>query len=168
MGMKIYRISQINIEDVPYHFYHGTSSLALQKGIPDEDGTLHSIKEEGLEYPYLASNSELAQYYAELMAENFGGEPIILEILRLNPDLLCYDRSSMDEPVMADEDARDDAWNLIAQEHPEWYDQKDDTVSIPIDSKDAWKYSYNSVGAVKYDGIIPFSDLKLITKNVML
>jgi hypothetical protein len=158
--MKIFRISAIIIDGNIYEFYHGTSSKALYNGIHDERDELHSITNEGLEYPYLAASYELAEYYAELMAENFGGEPVVLKINNLDSSKLQYDSASMNEPVMADEEERNEAWDIAAIEHPEWYDEWSDTITIP---PEAWKYSYHAVGAVKYNGTIPLSDMEKIS-----
>lgn len=121
-----------------------------------------SIIKDGLEHPYLASNIGLARYYAILASENDGDQnskPVILRIKKLDKSLLRLDNASMDEPVMADEEARDSAWNLAAKLHPEWYDKTTDTVSIP---ETEWEWSWDAVGAAIYDGVIPFSDIEIV------
>ncbi len=88
--------------------YHGTSSNLLD-----------DIRKNGLNNPYLAKTRELAQYYAKEAVDEHGGEPVVLRV-SVPESSLRYDRASMDEPVKADQQSRNAAWNKSASEHPEW------------------------------------------------
>lgn len=137
--MKIFKIAGL------LTFYHGTSSVKL-----------NFIKTNGLLNPYLCNNVELAKYYANESVEEHGGSPIILEVRVLNVSNLRYDNAAMNEPVMSDEDDRDASWEKAELEHPEWV--HGDTITIPTKE---WEYSLDGVGSVKYEGIIPLSDIKV-------
>lgn len=138
--MKIYRLSQTQS---PLKMYHGTC-----------EGYYRLILEEGLRNPYLAKEFDLAKYYAEQISSFKNpyfeyGDPIVLEVIIHDTNNLRYDGNSMDEPVMANEDERDQAWDQAALIHPEWVE--DDIITVP-DTE--WEISWNGVGAVKYKGVI--------------
>lgn len=149
--MKIYLLRKFASQGVMMA-YHGTCSSYYE-----------IIKREGLKNPYLARTIDLAEYYAEQISslENKYydyGHPVVLEVIVRDTDKLRYDSRSMDEPVMISEDKRDSAWDEVALLHPEWVE--DDMISIPISE---WEVSWNVVGAVVYDGIIPPEDIRLVS-----
>jgi len=140
------RIAAAGPPPLPPVFYHGTASSRLP-----------AILSEGLKNPHFCDDPERARYWADVAASDDGGEPVLITVPsgRIDPSKLMIDRTSMDEPVLADDEARDDAWSLAAEEHPEWYDRGTGTVSIP-DSR--WEYSWFSVGAVRYGGAVPVAE----------
>jgi hypothetical protein len=136
--MKIYRMAQQVLTA-----YHGTCSSYYDV-----------IEEKGLVKPYLAKTYELARYYAEEIPYNRRiaydyGVPIVLKVIVTDLNNLIYDSASMDEPIMASEEDRDEAWDKAAIEHPEWVDN--DMIIIPSTE---WEISWNAVGAVRYMGTI--------------
>ena len=157
--MKIFRLCNLYGLD----FYHGTSNKAFILGYEgDVKNPQYSISKFGLEYPFLTSDIDMAKYYAELTSENDGdyrSYPLVLKVKNLDESLLRLDKYSMDEPIMSSEEKRDREWDQAAKDHPEWYDAENDLISIP---EEEWGISYNAVGAVKYNGIIPFSDLEVV------
>ena len=132
--------------------YHGTSSFLLPK-----------ILGKGLSNPFLCDSPGKGSYYAQVASESVGGNPVVFRIPpnRVDASRLRYDKAAMDEPVMADDEARDDAWGLAAKEHPEWVD--DGFIIIP---PEAWEYSWDSVGSVRYDGVIPIGRRDVIGDGV--
>ena len=135
--------------DLPRAFYHGTSSVHLP-----------SIRVNGLRNPFLCDSYEKAHYYAEVTSEgSTGGQPVVLEIpsSSVEPTRLRYDGAAMDESVMADEEARDDAWDWAGRQHPEWVERvgKEEFISCP---PEAWQVSWLGVGSVWYDGTINVVD----------
>jgi hypothetical protein len=126
--------------------YHGTSSKKL-----------NDIKKYGLDNPFLTSRKDIAGYYAYEAIEEFGGNPIILEVYVENTDNLRYDSAAMDEPVMVDEDYVEEEINKIAEIHPEWV--KNDIIIIP-DTE--WKYSWDIVHSVWHNGVISYENIHQI------
>lgn len=103
---------------------HGTSTLHLE-----------SILATGLRLPWVTRSRELAQYFAEVEAEEKGGEPVILQV-ECDPGSLRHDEAQMDEPVgfegrtskqVAARVQRE--WNRLARLHPAWV--SDDMISVP-------------------------------------
>jgi hypothetical protein len=140
--MKIYRISQ-NIVKA----YHGTCE-GLYKLILEDDG---------LRNPYLARDIDIAQYYANEASTNYRcGKPVILEVSIPDINNLRYDKNSMDEPVFHEGNVQE-AWDKAEQEHPEWV--KDGIIYIP---NSEWEISWNAVGAVLYNGVIPSEYTKVV------
>lgn len=120
--------------------YHGTSTRVLSRLQAGEP----------LRSPYLASTPDLAEYYAEEQAEVDGGEPVVLLVTIPDVTLLRYDGAAMDEPVMVEEELRDDAWEETSRAHPEWVTASG-YLNIP---EEAWDISWNAVGSARYDGDI--------------
>lgn len=110
------------------------------------------IKETGeLKNPYLASNINLARYYAEESSvELMGGYPVVLKVVIPDVEKLRYDRNSMDEPVMVSEDSVSYILDKVSQSYPEWEDNGMISVSSYY-----WELSWNIVGSVRYEGSIP-------------
>lgn len=130
--------------------YHGTSS-----------GKLESIFKEGLVRPYLTSSPELAGYYAQVAAEEHGGEPAILEV-RAKKEALLYDSNAMEEPVAFDglsveelEALVEKEWEEQARGHPEWC--REGYVLIP---RERYEISLKVVGSCRCGAIIPPSHIK--------
>jgi hypothetical protein len=118
--------------------YHGTSTV-----FADE------IERDGLRDPYLAAEPELAEYYAEEAVEAHGGEELVLKVSLKNTRALRYDGAAMDEPVMASEEERDEAWEEAGRKHPEWIVRG--YIDVP---RTAWRVSYDGVGSVRYEGTL--------------
>lgn len=132
--------------------YHGTSLSILE-----------TIKKEGLKNPYLTIVPELAEYYAETKSEETESQAIVLKIIAETKNLR-YDEISVDEPVSFDgysiedlEKKRSKMREVESTFHPEWV--KDDIISIPPEE---YKLSLNTVGTCKYEGIIDFSEIKIL------
>lgn len=103
----------------------------------------------------MCDSEDKAHYYAEEAAAQHGGRTLVLIVSVQNEKNLRYDGAAMDEPVMADEEARDDAWNYAARKHPEWV--SDGMIVIP---QDQWEISWHAVGSVWYEGVVPWSQIK--------
>lgn len=129
-------------------FYHGTTDLYIDE-----------IKNDGLEFPYLTNLFSKAEYYAMVASEEYGGNPIVLQVLIPNKNKLLVDFNELDEPVIVDGMGnKDQVWKTIKQEyntyaknHPERYDKKYNLVDI--NPKDYW-FSLKTVRSVRYDGNI--------------
>jgi len=130
----------------PLRAYHGTSDAYWP--LIEESG--------GLDGPYLARTPELAQYYAEVVAEDDGGNPVVLEVVVRDTSKLRYDRAAMDEPVTVgvDEEDRDAERGRAEEEHPEWV--HGGMISIPPEE---WEYSWRGAHSARYDGLLPLSDI---------
>lgn len=87
-----------------------------------------------------------------------GGSKVIFEVKPDDMSLLRYDGAAMDEPVLADEEDRDRMWSQAAKDHPEWVNGG--MISIP---REAWRYSWQGVGSVWYDGTISYRNLKYLS-----
>jgi hypothetical protein len=140
--MKIYRRSQSIVKA-----YHGTCE-GYYKLILEDDG---------LRNPYLTRDIDIAKYYANEASINYKcGKPIILEVSIPNISNLRYDKNSMDEPIFYEGNVQA-AWDKAEQDHPEWV--KDDIIYIPSSE---WEISWNAVGAVLYNGVIPSEYTKVV------
>ena len=128
-------------------FYHGTSSTFL----PDIEG-------QGLRNPHLCDSLDKAEYYANEACAEFGGEAMIFEVEVFNQSNLRHDYCAMEEPVLASDVTRNQAWNKAAKQHPEWVKKTGKSVIIDC-PPEAWQVSWEGVGSVKYNGVIPFQNL---------
>ena len=144
--------------NLPSVLYHGTSSEFLD-----------DIMNKGLVKPYLAVNYDKAIYYAEGAVEFNGGHPVVLAVptASLDRSLLRYDNHEMDEPsspsdeASRDEASRDEAWNLAEKEHPDWINEKDNSIiHVP---PEAWEISLAGVGTVMYYGTVELTDQNVKT-----
>lgn len=117
-------------------FFHGTTSAVAARA-----------RGEGLDRPFLTDSPVRAAYYADCAAEETGGDPIVLTVTVPDATVLRYDGAAMCEPVMADPDLRDAAWNQAAVEHPDWL--HGDLIHVP---EDAWQVSWSGVGSVRAAG----------------
>jgi len=139
--MKIYKISTNIIKA-----YHGMCEKYYD-----------IIEYSGLKNPYLARDIEIAEYYAEQTSEiSRYGKPIILEVDILDVNNLKYDRNSMEEPIMFENEANR-AFEEVSKNHPEWIE--DEYLIIP-DTE--WEISWNAVGAAKYHGTIPIENIRIV------
>lgn len=129
-----------------HEFFHGTTS----KRLPD-------IMRDGLRNPFLARTPELAQYYADGMVEEEGGEPVVIQIRQIDQASLRYDSAAMDEPVMVSDERRDAAWDQAGKKNPKWI--KKGYIAVP---ETAWEVSWNGADSARYQGVIPSSDLEII------
>ena len=130
----------------PLRAWHGTS-----------DAYLPLIREAGgLDSPFLAATPELAEYYADVVAEDDGGEPIVIEVTVRDTSKLRYDGAAMDELVTVGvgEGARDAEWGRAEAEHPEWV--HGGMISIPPEE---WGYSWRGAHSVWHDGLVSLADL---------
>ena len=84
--MKIWEVAQVG------YLLHGTSSVFLKR-----------IHQSGLSVLpiYLTDNEDVAEYYAEEVVEQHGGEEIILKIAfgALDPNAIEPDYPSIEEPL---------------------------------------------------------------------
>jgi len=133
------------------YLYHGTSDISL-----------NSIMAQGLKSPYLTSNYEKAGYYATDVAQNDGGEAIVLKVKVPSTANLRVDYNELDEPVNIDESEAEmkkkiqAAYKKYRQENPKSYDAKYKTISV--DKHDYW-VSLLTTQTVRYEGIIPFENV---------
>ena len=145
------------------NWYKTSQSITAYHGTCESYYRVQILEGDGLRNPYLAKDCDLAQYYAEQMSSmssrgNYDyGQPVVLEVAIPDTNNLRYDANSMDEPVMANENDRDKAWDQAAQEHPEWVEN--DMIVIP---ETEWQISWNAVSAAKYKGIIPSEYVKRV------
>lgn len=110
--------------------YHGTSSTNLL-----------AIKGSGvLSSPYLTDDWDIAQYYAEVTADELGGEPVVLEV-EVDEFMLLPDTNAIAEPVLRDEAEVMEAFDIIPDN---WKSQPD-----------AWKVTMDLVSAVCVRGDVP-------------
>lgn len=130
--------------------YHGTSSVHM-------DG----IKAEGLKNPYLAASYSLAQYYAEVTAEEDGGEPVVL-VVNAPSSNLRMDYAAVAEPVGYDQFSIDDlktrverTFSFAKLQHPGWV--KDGVILIP---SELYGFSLDTVGSCRFAGVIPVTGIR--------
>lgn len=134
-------------------FYHGTSSTRMS-----------GIGKTGLTDPDLTTDYEKAEYYAEEAVEEFGGDIVILQINKLNKNNLRVNFPELEEPVSTSEYSIDELENMVQveyekyiEQYPKSYDKNTDIISV--DPKHYW-VSMNATTTVKYDGIIPVTDIE--------
>lgn len=134
--------------------YHGTSRVFL-----------NDIQARGLNHPYLTSELDLATYYAEVVAEDVGGEPIILEV-QVPEQALRIDFNALAEPVTFGaykgrlsllEEEVEQLYETLEQEHPEWNDEG--TFRLP---SQAYWVSLESVASCRAETVIAYSDIQLL------
>lgn len=118
--------------------FHGTSTGALAT----------AARSGGLDSPYATPNYDIAAYYAEEAAADDATDPVVVSFV-VEPSRLRYDGAAMDEPVMADETSRDDAWGDAARAHPEWV--TDEYLCIPDVE---WRISWDAVASARVDGTV--------------
>lgn len=125
--------------------YHGTTSKFRRE-----------LEEEGLSNPYLTDEWSLALYYAEVVAEELGGYPMIVTV-NVQEQFLQYDSHAVDEPVGYGskpsselEEEVEAMWEEQSLLHPEWV--KGDIISIP---KSEWQLSMDTVASCYHNGIVP-------------
>lgn len=115
---------------------------------------LASIKQHGLKAEtYLASESDLADYYAETV-EDEGESPVVLQVALadLDESLLRPDLPSIDEPITT-------VLNSTEEEIHESWGVAEGT----------WQDSLELVKSIKYEGVIQPKDILVVTTNdVML
>lgn len=139
--------SKLGGVDRPLRFLHGTSDRAYRK-----------IRREGLVRPYLTDSDAVAAYFADTQAMEDQGHPVILEVVVRYPDILRVDQEMWGEPL-----------ELIKREHhierdQEWFEaMREGHIDTPRNAFD-WETSLRMVHAVKYDGTIAPSDIRVAVK----
>lgn len=131
--------------------YHGTSTEHWDE-----------IMKKGLIEPYLTSEIELAEYYADCEVDEAGGGPLILEV-HVNEDVLRVDLNALAEPVTFGhykgclselEDLVQETYDELAEEHPEWLEG--DIIDIP---ENEYRVSLDTVASCWADETIPYEYL---------
>jgi len=108
--------------------YHGTSDLYYQ-----------DILDNGIKAPSYWGTPEVAEYYSEVVTEEVGGNPVIIEVSlsRFNQDLLEPDYNSIDEPL---------TYTLGKTEEEVWEEWEQ--------TGETWQDSLEIVASVLYKGVI--------------
>ena len=134
--------------------YHGTSTKHLD-----------DIMEKGLIEPFLTSEIELAEYYADCEVEEVGGEPLVFEVT-VDEDVLRVDFNALDEPVSDGvyegcveelEELIQETYEELAELHPEWLD--DGIIDIP---NEEYQVSLDTVASWWAEETIPYERLSVI------
>lgn len=134
--------------------YHGTSTKHLD-----------DIMEKGLIEPFLTSEIELAEHYADCEVDEAGGEPLIFEVC-VNEEVLRVDFNALDEPVTYGlyegcleelEELIQETYEELAELHPKWLD--DGIIDIP---NEEYQVSLDTVASCWAKETIPYGRLSII------
>jgi len=127
---------------------HGTSSSLVE-----------FILQKGLKQPYLTDSEELAEYYAGVVSEDYGGSPVILKVT-VGTAALLFDGCAMNEPVGYNGLKSDDLMAKISEEygklaiiHPEWTTRSGRDVLVSVPEKE-YQISLSIVGSCRTNEII--------------
>lgn len=120
----------------PQHLYHGTSTKHLAE-----------IRTHGISAPSYWGSLEIAEYYAEVVAEEEGGLPVILgiETSSLDSAFLSPDDNSIAEPL---------TFTLGKTEQEVWQEW--------AASQGTWQECYEIVESVKYNKVVPSTELFIV------
>ena len=123
--------------------FHGTSSHSLKK----------IIKDKGLGSPFLTDDEEIAEYYADCVTEEHGGDMVILKIT-VDIDKLRKDDNSYAEPLTFFR-------NNFAKSDDEWGEMlTDGDIPYPSNEND-WRCSLDVVHSVRVDGMVPVNNIEI-------
>lgn len=132
-----------SVEGTPFKLYHGTSTAVLEQ-----------IKKTGvIKAPVYLGTEEIADYYAEVVAEEDGSEEVVLAINLSDLDVgaLEPDDNSIAEPL---------TYTLGKSEDEVWEEWKE--------AEGTWEDSLDIVGSVRYRQPIPLKDVVLLEHGKMV